>query len=523
MASWTEYVPRIVDGQPVNAATANAPLDALSQRTQALREQVQEQQASWALRLRGLALADTALDGMLVYYDSELAVWRPALAIWQDLVGTDGALTPAFSAFYGGLVVDRVGSVGDLVTNGFVVLTDTQILNLFGEAAPDAGIYYLSTGTEGTVAATVSGLRMRALIYHGGGLVQVLPPQHEHVTHRHHEYLLSSGAANWLDPATPGAPVPDGAVYWYNHLSATALAQNLAEAFLPTEGDAVCVQAGAVLPDASVLVNDDGIWWMVAGAVPATDIRMWTTMPVAHEAPIIHTASSANAEVLGVSIVGGRLVLTPQDNPEETGTGSGTAIESITGGAQVKVPVVNGITTGLGLRSWDAGAGVKGLAVDTFGSWLLSADVTELNNAVTSAVLAPMIMIEFPAGRSSSINCRVMIPPFDSTVYSLRMWAVFRGNGTAMAAPTGSLLLIKGTTGDVEETIPSPLAVTLVGNTPALTTKTVMRQSADLDLTALGIEDGLTEGAAVFYTLSASSPAAAIRLLNTGLILVPVS
>ena len=80
MATWTDGVRAIRDGEPVNAAVANRPLEDLRGRDDYLKALIDALHLGEALRLRERSVSEDCADGMAVYYDAGRRLFAPALA-----------------------------------------------------------------------------------------------------------------------------------------------------------------------------------------------------------------------------------------------------------------------------------------------------------------------------------------------------------------------------------------------------------------------------------------------------------
>jgi len=525
---WTQSVPFVSDGDPVNAAITNAPTQVLADRTASLKRIVDAIEAGEQLVFRDAPLAENILTGTVVYYDPTALVHDKATAKWRSLSEGGTALYPADSAIYVGVVTSKAADrVGDILINGFAVLDASALTNLFGTSSPQTGTYYLSMTSPGTVELSPPAMRVRTLYASEGGVIRVFPPQHEPITHTHQSYRLRKG--DWAASGSFDASlVPDGAQYGYDLLAASSIEQNIGDALLPTVGDpsfvylyhadteegsstAACDLGGLHVDETSIELDENGIWWNDF-ASPECDIEMVVSSADSHGISIITAIRSLSPNAISVSESNGLVSLTLLEMPESLDTSGHIVVKEIVNHVQKRGPVVSSVNVGMGLtRTSPQGGGVGdiSLELELFNDLMLQADIQNLNNSITT-VEGTQVITLFPSNRTSSAAYRVVLPNLGEISYSMKVFAQFLAPGASQVPPGISISLIP--TPDVNGVTPSADAADTFPAFPSSITGTdvyYVESAGSYNL------DGYSRGV-VSYTLSANSPDPAYRLLNTG-------
>jgi hypothetical protein len=524
-----------VDGDPVRANVTNAPTQVLADRTAALKAMLDAIEAGEQIQLRDAPLAADILVGQIVYFDADALVHDHALAKWLSLNDGQVEATPAPSAIFSGVVINKTADrVGDILVNGFSTLDATGLTNLFGSSSPVAGIYYLSMLTPGTVELEPPAMRVRVLQYMGSGIVQVYPPQHEPITHTHRDYRLDQ--PDWLlassfDPAI----VPDGAVYGYDLAAADAVAQNVAEALLPTVGEASftwlyhdeggssssvpCDLGGKHVDETFVSKDENGIWWF-DNAAPECDIQMDVVSADTHGLSLIYAIANGSPESLQITSSNGVVTITikPFAVAENTDY-SHEVVKGIENWQLKKGPVISSLKLGAGLRGSSPQGQLPGgafigdvtIELSEFHNMRREAAIQNLNNAVTS-VEDPHVLTLFPSTRTSSVSCRVTLPDLGSIVYKAKIFAQFLSPGSGQAPPTISTI--------VQSPEPAAAGVTPVSvgpsTFPVFPGTIAAGNFYDVESVLELVLDGYS-GGVVSYTLEAVAPSPELRMINTGL------
>jgi len=460
---WNASVPFVADGDPVNAATANAPLTVLSDRTAALKSILDSIEAGEQLVLRSAPLDDEVFEGAVVYCDANTLTHKLATAQWEDLQTTAARLFPSDTAVYTGVVLLKdTNNTGDILMSGIGQLTPTGETNLFDGATPTKEYYYLSMLEPGTVTETPPLMLVRTLQHLGDRLVRVLPPAHEPISHTHREYVLD--AADWLAAGTfPPSLVPAGASFGYNLAAASATSQNLSEALLPSVAEATFVNStdGTHITEDSVdkiFVDKNGIWWG-PGAAPVDDYEMFATSAEAKGVAILHSIQSLTPQAITIETDNGCVEVSWIEYAIATGIAGHEVIKSIDfANHELQVgPVVESISPGIGLSVSSvegSGQGNITLELTEFDDWFIPALLLNLNNTATS-VDSPFVFTLFPKDRVSNVTCSVQLPNLSAGTYEATIWAQF-------IAPVGSPPSLN----DVR-VIPTPSASGVTPVTPA--------------------------------------------------------
>ncbi len=400
MAVFTSVVRTIADGSPVDAATANAPLSDLAQRTEWLRDQLLAITAGAQLVLRNQTVPLGTVLGEVVYYDDALNTYMPARATYD----TTNPTVAAASAFWQGVVVAVSGTGADILIGGTGELAQADWAGAFEGGVFAAGDVFLSSVTAGKLSSVPGccGIYIGHLRDTGGGdaeLLLRLGNPGSYLEHIHVERtLVGDPAGTVIDPApgdpqlvnTPdpleqgwlpanvtyfpgyvvGVQIPTGAVFGYNiqHANETALREIFP---LVPPDNAQFSQTGLILTSDKVVTNAYGIWWMdnsygnapwpvdyaVSGV--ADPVTLWTARLTAStllsdlisQAIINRLANGEIDEIAAASI--------QSSDPDSLGV-SGTEGDAITGWRGDILLTNNGVT---GVR-YGRGLAIAGTAGD---------------------------------------------------------------------------------------------------------------------------------------------------------------
>jgi len=274
----------IQNGEPVIAGVPNRPLAELGERTKYLLDAWNTASAGSAIFARGVTVNPATVVGSPVFWNNSTQQFDLGLsAVVVDSVS--GLLETAPSAMVWGVVYTKASAnLADVLLNGFAPLDITAALQT-GETL-QAGGYYLSYQTAGTLTSLKPPIAVPILRADGNGNVFVAPQWHDLLSeHTHLHFRLRPIPAGVVVPPASGQPqtieTPDPSIEgWlpadhpiFNGLAPAraVFGYNIAENKLlsnywppiPPE-DAVLVQDGAELdrgPDGIVIIDRNGIWW----------------------------------------------------------------------------------------------------------------------------------------------------------------------------------------------------------------------------------------------------------------------
>lgn len=298
---WKSTVKHIIDGEAVSADITNRPDTQLEQRTAHLKERLDAAAAGQALIEFSTTLDSATVVGHAVY-KTDAGVWTSGLATTENSSSIGHTL--ARSAYVQGVVLTKhTATLGDVVLFGRVSGVDWS-------AAVDGGAvvegqYYLSGQNAGhmTLQKPPAGVPVAILLPGIGdafvnvsprdvledhihyavsledapaGIPECISPGQTHVIH-----IPDANSMGWLpaDHASFNNTAPVGAVFGYNMAAHTELF-NLWPPIPPDsiylEVDGVGVPLGfdaGIPPDAKVVINRYGIWWMEGcyGGAPWAD------------------------------------------------------------------------------------------------------------------------------------------------------------------------------------------------------------------------------------------------------------
>ena len=298
---WKSTIKHIIDGEAVSADITNRPDVHLEQRTSHLKERLDAAAAGQALIEFSTTLDSTTIVGHAVY-KTDAGVWTPGLAATENSSSIGHTLSR--SAYIQGVVLAKhTATLGDVVLFGRVSGVDWS-------AAVDGGAvvegqYYLSGSNAGkmTLQKPPAGVPVAILLPGVGEAFVNVSPRDVLEDHIHYSVSLEDNPAGVIDCISSGqthtirnpdpnsmgwlpanhssfnSTAPVGAVFGYN-MAAHSELFNIWPPVPPDsiylEIDGVGVPLGfdsGVPPDAKVLINRYGIWWMEGcyGGAPWAD------------------------------------------------------------------------------------------------------------------------------------------------------------------------------------------------------------------------------------------------------------
>ena len=535
---WSRSVPLVTDGDAVNAAHTNPPSQVLADRTSALKAILDAITAGEQLVVRDMPVTADVLEGHVVYLNLETLKHGKAQALYSSLNSTNGRLFPDDKAVYTGVVVSKTSTyAADVLLSGYGTIDAAAILRLFGAAAPDYGIYYLSALNPGQVQTTAPDMAVRVLQYVAEGVLRVFQPEFEPETHTHRQYHLYAGdwqVISYFDESIR----PAGATYGYDLNTVRSRQQLLGESLLPAVGEGTFVWKYAVnesssgsssssgtagtagstalsgkhVNDSLIVLNADGIWWFGEDA-PPQDIELTITVADTKGASLINTISSRTPNALTVSVVNGRAFLTMNEYTREGAADGYQVVKGIDVAARKLLvgPVVEKIVVGVGMRMSPAsGQGTVAIERTEFADFPIVADLVNLDNAVTRTE-DPLVFVEFPQNRDSKAYLKASIPYlFDATAFEIIIWARFHGQGTIIAG------MDVEATGLPKPTLAGVSLVTITGYPANLPDIPGGTKYYELESPVAIDADDFSQGE-IYYSLGVSSPVAAVKLLSTGI------
>ncbi len=357
-AIWVPTVRPRIDGQDVRAATDNQSISDLTNRTDWLKQQLDNLEAGQQLLLRSQTVQSGMVAGEVVYLDKTDDTFKPALAA----VNVQNLSTAADSTFWQGVIQTVSGTVADIVLGGAMELTTVAWAAAYEDGTFAEGDVFLSAVVPGKLTTDIgtAGIYLGHMRASGELLVRLGNPG-AFIDHVHYGRTLLGQPADSApsDPAVPGDPqvintpddslrgwlpanstyfpgfvsgvqIPTDAVFGYNiqHPDESALREIFP--LVPPENSQFS-QSGLILEDTRVLTNAYGIWWLdptapsvgqadygqapwpvdyVASGNLAPDILLWTTRLIASAEVIdlvldavLQDLSSGTIDTLAVSSI----------------------------------------------------------------------------------------------------------------------------------------------------------------------------------------------------------------------------
>jgi len=281
---WVSRTTPVVDGEEVRAAIKNRhPLE-LQQRTDNLKQRLDNIQAGEALFVHDVALSPAVKVGHAVYWDVNNLHYDRAIAAVAFDAGVGGYVV-APSSYVVGICYSKSGSTrGSLIPSGTVRDFDfTNGAGVDGQDPTSSGAYYLSASSPGTYTTQKPPVGIYVMFLRGDGVAHIQPTPREVLENHIHfafdlfavpagtvecplpdrvyEFLVEDDAApGWLPASNPifGGMAPAGAVYGYN----LGMHPELERVFPPIPfGTAYLEQDGIGVAADRYSIDLNGIWW----------------------------------------------------------------------------------------------------------------------------------------------------------------------------------------------------------------------------------------------------------------------
>lgn len=295
---WVPTTHPIVNGEEVAAPVANRPIDEALQRTQHLKDRLDNLVAGSGLTASDVTMRSDVFVGCPVYWNPATAQYEPALAaLTSDLV--TGGLVLADSAFVHGICIAKGTAVsGTVLFEGMVTGLDwTVAAGVNNQSALQAGAYYLSSATPGKLVRQKPRVSLFVVFLNGNDTALVRPVPRELLEdHIHYKFDLFAVPAGVIscsgpglpyaflltDPAAPGwlpagdavfgGKAPVGAVFGYN----LALHPDLQSIWPPVPVDGIYLeQDGIKVPNGRWSADANGLWWYAN----CYSMGPWSTIP----------------------------------------------------------------------------------------------------------------------------------------------------------------------------------------------------------------------------------------------------
>jgi hypothetical protein len=502
--AWASTIRFVKPTDPVSSGIVNSPLSTLASRTDYLKTIVENITTNEFNYLANVAVDTSTVAGNVVYWNSSTNKFCKSLAAWDDvLLNSDGTLRPAESSVVAGILAYKhTTGTGSVVLGGFI-RGFANLLELFGTASPAKGIYYLSSSVAGTVTLTTPPLAILTVQYCGNGDILIPTVRFEHSTHDHKKYDLKD--TKWLAANTtnfPNYPIPAGATFGYDYEAVGE--ETIKEIFTlyPGIGAFTYVTSAANIPDATIYVNENNIWW-TDGTAPADDVYMYLTAPNSHGPNIVRAIKSNTTDVLNVTLVNGLATVDKKDWVETANNLGFQVVKEIGNDNTVKYgQVVEKIITGDGIvvtnQTGSDGQGIVSIGLEEFASRYIDADIINLNNALEVTVEGA-IYTAFPSQRTASILSTVPGSVWTGASKKMSVWIWSRG-------PMGGGYTIPTITCEVTVYPQATTAGVLLPTTTFTHTLThagsTLSNGIYLIETALADRVDITSGALIQYKLS---------------------
>lgn len=513
--TWTNQIPLVENGEPVDAPTTNKSAIALAERTAALRSMIEAITAGRKIVFPDAPIAAGVEEGHVVSLNLTSLLHELSLSGWEDLTISEGIAVPTENAIYTGVVIKKCSETSaDILLSGLELLESAALNRLFGTATPAAGLYFLSTQAAGQVSMSRSGPNIRVLQYAGDGLVRVFPFNYDPVTHQHYCFKLLT--TDWV--AAGGLPNPPvGATFGIDLTTANSIAEGTSEAIVNQSGPAVFVNLddGTHLLGDEYFVDENGIW--TDQVSPIFDIELCVTQADVKDMALLHTIENLTEQALDLTSNNGRIRIGWKEYSIEADTAGHVVVKGIDfdNHSLLTGPVVERILAGPGIAVSATAPEGKGNVTITnalFHNLRIASQVINLDNAVTS-IEGVHVITNFPSDRLSIVNYMAQMPEINEANFTARIWVQVISPGATQNAPDCAFSLIP--TPDAAGVTPSAATPIALPAFPGVVNAGDIYYIETADIALVGYSNG-----AISYSLEYDQPSPDLKVISTGIILI---
>jgi hypothetical protein len=416
--AWPPTVTVYKEDNSTEYTEMNKPLADLTERTDWLKQQVDQITAGRNLVALYANVDDSVAVGDAVYLDTATGIVKPALARFANEYAADGSLRLADSGYVLGLVTEKPNATSARVfTNG--TYEDLALANtIFGPGA-SPGIYRLSMGNAGELTTEEQELDILVAVYQGDGIFTLFDKRASIPNHIHQIYKLIPGGwfvdtdAQFDEMEKPEYLVNNpGAGFGYDLASdpdVSRLFPNV-PSLIRIYGD------GDLLLETEVIANVDNIWWLGQGPVPSAPddfgtLEVAITTPYSFGEPILRGARSDTPTELLLSADQGILTANMSPWAIEDVTEQATAIVGLDGRTAERGPMVSRVDVIGDLERSVNSQGVVTLSLGLGLNQFIEPQIVNLNNSIEASD-GYYVYYALPSSRNASMLGRISIPYF---------------------------------------------------------------------------------------------------------------
>lgn len=445
-------LPRYNDNDPASAATFNVPISAAEDALNDISSRLSGVTNRNAIFMETVPLDASVTAGMLVYFDSDTAVFKPAQALLEDSPGENGEFLEAPQAVISGLVIKTDSGSGTLLTGGYYKSQSIADICLGPNASP--GVYYLSPSEPGrAVLDPDNGLRQPVLLYYGDGMLNLTMFYLAHDNHYHMSAVLKNA---WVSASDFGAATaPSGATFVYD-----------------TAADDTLNEMGGLLPNTSAVfyngllqkmpeafeIKDNYLWCKLQAAPSAGSVTLFQHRPFAYGSAILRSIESKSGAIT-INVVNGHVEVYITPYTSGATSYSRYAISTLDANNVIQhTPVISDIIAGPGITSSVTANGNAIISSTGFLNTPLDARSYNMNGTQMSSD-GIYTYIVFPTGRQSSL---LMQLPVTDVEQDLNLEAFVFGISESGSGNFNVDMYFVPT--------PSASSPSVLGRTPSLTT-----------------------------------------------------
>jgi len=508
MTNWSNTIPVYTEGNSTEYDEMNRPLQALIDRTDYLKEQLDQVTAGQNLVGTFVNMDSATAVGDAVYVDPDDGSVKQALSGFAPEFAADGSFRLADSGYVLGIVIEKLNATsGRVWLNG--TLEDQTIADASLGVSADTGTYRLSMTNAGELTSTEQDLDILVVQYHGGGVMTMFDKRAAIPNHIHQTYSLKEAWLPISDPQFDDMEKPAGMTHGYDIASDAAMQR----IFATVPGSIRIFGDGVLLWTTETVNNLDNIWANADLSLSYTILEATITLPYSFGEPILRGARTDTPDEIELSAIQGILTANMKDWTTESGTPDGTAVQSIAGRTSTITPVVTGIATVGDIEKSESSQGLVTLSLGLGLNSFIEPQIVNLNNAIEVSD-GYYVFYALPAGRDSAMLGRISLPYFQDANLAAAVVAEVHGLGGGGAIPALSINYSAREYAATEQAMPSAWDGSFTLPTDSISANTAKIVEADV-----GDRFNITSKGTIFLELGYDTPSEDIKITRFGVVL----
>lgn len=402
-------ITKFTDNSTIDAQSFNKPLRQIQTQINSLRSSFKLLNNSSAIIQSDGFLDASVSQGDLVYFDTQDAVFKPALAQLSPIPGINGQSVQAQSCRVQGLVLAKDNHGIKILRQGYYQDPIIAATIMSKDAKP--GLYYLSPSNPGkAVLDPVWHMRQPCISYYGDYKFSIMTNYVAHDSHHHATYIINPGNTGWVDKKFS---IPQSVNLGYMAKDITAIFVN-----------------GVLNNDFDI--TNTAITYKGDLAIQQCLVVIFNYFPFAYGAGLVRSINS-DSKQLTITNNNGYVNVMFNKPTQASMVYSGKAMSYITQNNQiVTTPVVSGIKAGLGIQVKNSPGGIYSIGTKDLNLTRITAtDITCKGAKYVVDNLLSYVVFPKSATKTSAI-AYIPINNQSKADYRINFWGLFRGLGSSI-------------------------------------------------------------------------------------------